>query len=499
MLLVLKAHKYIKRWRGSSGKYHYLYPGQSDPRSSGEKQRHPSIPSAPVPEPVKAPSGPPAWTPAAIEDLAARVEEIYKGDYEGAVENWLSSLSDDSYRDEVLSRVEKGSGIDGDTMATAIRFQKDMQGAEVFNLNVTELKDIVRRYFNEYGGYESKFTRDGILDWAEEHDVDMEFFDPGEYATTYREPWEILGDAIHGNKDPDERLEGYRREADARHEYSAEEAGLSGDDEDFQPSPLYTSGISPDIAEFYDLPQEAAEKTLVTGRVVGGERLGGGVNATFRVAVANGGEATAVFKPSEGEHLIHNGEPMRESVADNLAEREVATYEMDKLLGLGLVPPTVMKEVGGQSGSLQFWVEGKSGHSPGISGSMFKEDEVVKAALLDYLIRNTDRHDGNYLLDANRHLVLIDNGFTFPSPSSGSDTDEYLCTGDPWSRKLRSFNVPPEIMTRMQDVDSDTLIDKLTGLGIDYDSADAVALRWRKVVEFGNIQGVDWSAMKGKA
>jgi len=37
---------------------------------------------------------------------------------------------------------------------------------------------------------------------------------------------------------------------------------------------------------------------------------------------------------------------------------EVAAYELDKLLGLGIVPPTVEREIDGRRGSLQMWVEG---------------------------------------------------------------------------------------------------------------------------------------------
>jgi hypothetical protein len=37
---------------------------------------------------------------------------------------------------------------------------------------------------------------------------------------------------------------------------------------------------------------------------------------------------------------------------------EIASYELDKLLELGMVPPTVERRIGRDVGSLQFWVEG---------------------------------------------------------------------------------------------------------------------------------------------
>lgn len=39
-------------------------------------------------------------------------------------------------------------------------------------------------------------------------------------------------------------------------------------------------------------------------------------------------------------------------------KHEIAAYELDKLLGLNIVPPTVEREIGRDIGSLQFWVDG---------------------------------------------------------------------------------------------------------------------------------------------
>jgi len=39
-------------------------------------------------------------------------------------------------------------------------------------------------------------------------------------------------------------------------------------------------------------------------------------------------------------------------------KHDVAAYELDKLLGLGLVPPTVERRIDGRVGSLQLWIEG---------------------------------------------------------------------------------------------------------------------------------------------
>ena len=39
-------------------------------------------------------------------------------------------------------------------------------------------------------------------------------------------------------------------------------------------------------------------------------------------------------------------------------KHEIAAYELDKLLGLGIVPPTIERKIGREWGSLQMWITG---------------------------------------------------------------------------------------------------------------------------------------------
>jgi hypothetical protein len=48
---------------------------------------------------------------------------------------------------------------------------------------------------------------------------------------------------------------------------------------------------------------------------------------------------------------------------------------------------------------------------------------VARAAAFDYLVGDTDRHEGNWMVRADGKLVLIDNGLSFAkydNPSSGN-------------------------------------------------------------------------------
>jgi hypothetical protein len=80
-----------------------------------------------------------------------------------------------------------------------------------------------------------------------------------------------------------------------------------------------------------------------------------------RRAVLTDGELTlrAVFKDVDNLDVKWRTQDGRVyfNVIDSY-KNEVASYELDKLLGLGMVPPTVERRIGREIGSLQFWVEG---------------------------------------------------------------------------------------------------------------------------------------------
>jgi tetratricopeptide (TPR) repeat protein len=94
----------------------------------------------------------------------------------------------------------------------------------------------------------------------------------------------------------------------------------------------------------------------------------------------------------------------------------VAAYELDKMLGLNMVPPTVERTVDGLPGSLQLWVYGCKALSevkdqpPDTHGWNL---EMSRAKTFDYIIANRDRNLGNILIDPSWGLVLIDHDLAF--------------------------------------------------------------------------------------
>src|SRR5688572_25951403 len=85
---------------------------------------------------------------------------------------------------------------------------------------------------------------------------------------------------------------------------------------------------------------------------------------------------------------------------------EIAAYELDKLLGLGMVPPTVEKRWKGALGAAVLWLNGvRSWRSVESESKPEKWNrQAVRMKMFDNLICNTDRNAGNLLVDHDWNL-----------------------------------------------------------------------------------------------
>jgi hypothetical protein len=96
---------------------------------------------------------------------------------------------------------------------------------------------------------------------------------------------------------------------------------------------------------------------------------------------------------------------------------DIAAYELDKLLSLDMVPPAVERQLQGNNGAAQLWVEGilevKADESPGESRRADWEQQLVRMTMFDDLIGNRDRNRGNTLRDVGWKLILIDHSRAF--------------------------------------------------------------------------------------
>lgn len=127
--------------------------------------------------------------------------------------------------------------------------------------------------------------------------------------------------------------------------------------------------------------------------------------------------------------------PSRKSGYWESYKSEIAAYELDKVLGMGMVPPTVERKVQGETGSAQLWVEHctllrerDTTKAPDIKAW---NKQVYRQRVWDNLTANIDRNQGNLLMDQAWNLILIDHSraftasMTMPFPMNKIDREFY--------------------------------------------------------------------------
>ena len=103
------------------------------------------------------------------------------------------------------------------------------------------------------------------------------------------------------------------------------------------------------------------EDFLRQAKIVGMKDIGKGVTIPRKATLdLNGTTGYAVFKTidEKPEHPVNPGGDLEPEFQDSW-RTEVAAYEMDKLIGLGMVPATVERTYENTPGSLQFWIDSK--------------------------------------------------------------------------------------------------------------------------------------------
>ena len=184
--------------------------------------------------------------------------------------------------------------------------------------------------------------------------------------------------------------------------------------------------------------KERFEELLRTARVVSVEELGPGMMSRKVELRQDGVELSAVWRhfsaAKGGDSYIY----------------EAAAYEIDKMLGLDMVPPTVVRTLEDEDGTLQLWVYGCRAVNPSASEHPPRPAEWRRQSYrmnaFDYLIANRDRNRGNILVDPKWEIVLVDHTRAFSSDPAVISQDR---------------GEPPELPDRFDR----QLVERLRGLG----------------------------------
>jgi hypothetical protein len=152
------------------------------------------------------------------------------------------------------------------------------------------------------------------------------------------------------------------------------------------------------------------EQSLKTAEIVRLEDIGTGVTKPRRA-----------YLKSEGFLESFAWKPLKPAVRRGYFESyksEIAAYELDKLLGLNMVPPVVEREMNGELGAAVMWISPTTSVKQmggRLSPGRVPGHEIRRMMLFDNLIGNPDRNAGNILVDSARNVILIDHSRAFVS------------------------------------------------------------------------------------
>ncbi len=170
--------------------------------------------------------------------------------------------------------------------------------------------------------------------------------------------------------------------------------------------------LAPEGARTWADRTEEIEAFLKAAEVATLEEIGDGVTKPSKATLVPGGPAEA-FTWKDIKPGIYRGH--RESY-----KSEIAAYELDKLLEIGMTPPTVQRRLKQELGAAMLWVApaetfkalGGPPKPPNLHISRWNW-QLICAKMFHNLIYNKDPNLGNWLVDPAWNLIIIDNSRAF--------------------------------------------------------------------------------------
>jgi len=204
----------------------------------------------------------------------------------------------------------------------------------------------------------------------------------------------------------------------------------------------FTSG---EIAQRADI-----EELLKTAKIIRYEDIGEGITKPYHLFLSK--------KDRDIEGCWKNPKGIQSGHLEGW-QYEIAAYEMDKLLDLRMVPPTVERIFSGKKGSLQFWLQG------GMSDLTRMEQNInipkehlnrwIKRKYLtrafDCLIANEDRTQQNIRYTDDWRTILIDHSRSFRSSLKFTKQLMYGRNGIMGVKLIRKL--PREFVAKIRDLD----------------------------------------------
>jgi hypothetical protein len=222
----------------------------------------------------------------------------------------------------------------------------------------------------------------------------------------------------------------------------------------------------PGASRAAELPDEELQRFLSESPIIASRTLGRGSTQPQLLVLEDDGEVRrGIFKTVASE------------TGTDRFQHEVAAYRLDRLLGLDMVPVTVLRSVDGRDGSLQAWVDGAldqeaaEGYNLEFFETESRASQLDLGRIFDALIGNTGRKPADILgLVRKNKVMLIDHSQAFSI--SAELPAEFSRLG----------SIPAPLAEAIAELDRET-IDRHLGELISSDQIEALLERRDRILE----------------
>ena len=192
------------------------------------------------------------------------------------------------------------------------------------------------------------------------------------------------------------------------------------------------------------------QEWMRSANVISRETVGRGVAGVEKLVLEHEGiQLHAAFRSIDVSLRVPPASGVRKTTMKyrDAAIFESAAYELSELLGIGRVPPVAERSIGTQQGTVQIWVEDTRPEVVLIQENQLRPPDPVRwnqqkqiMSVFDNLICNSDRNQGNLLIDRSWNIWFIDHTRAFKRSSKLIYLDKLTsCDRRLWS-SLRDVN-----------------------------------------------------------
>lgn len=193
---------------------------------------------------------------------------------------------------------------------------------------------------------------------------------------------------------------------------------------------------------------------LTNGEVVAEQDIPIGITKPVRLTLSHDGKTIdAIFKTHDSSPRLHLGVWSSYNDTTDRFGYEYIAYQIDRMLGLGLVPAVVIRDINSNRGSLQVWYDDLISKMGYRDANMTYEGHCDRLAqremmhVFDFLIRNEDRNQSNMLYNkSDWQIWFIDHSRAFD-----------IKTRRHQSQKKSKFSVTQEFREALENVKKEEL------------------------------------------